>query len=152
VGVKDSLYVLAGALIDPFAGYDLRSHEQLGYSRKLVATETTTLTGEVGLDLAQENFVDGVDPGRADVLSGRVMMGFEHAFSESVAFSEQVEVYENLLVPADVRVLNTAALSSKLSNTLSTRLSHTLTFDNVPVEGFRPLDQTTMFTLVASIL
>ena len=65
---------------------------------------------------------------------------------------DTAEIYENVVDPADLRVLNTAFLTSKISDKLSLKLSHTLTFDNVPVEGFRPLDQVTMLTLVATLL
>lgn len=151
-GEKDSLYALAGAVIDPFAGYDLRTHEQIGYSRLLVGADKAKLTTEVGFDVAQENYVDGVDPAYADVLAARVMLGLLYNPSESVSLEDRVEVYENVLVPEDVRVLNAASLTSKLSGRLSLKLSHTLAFDNVPVEGFRSLDQTSLVTMVATVL
>ncbi len=151
-GDKDSLYALGGSVLDPFAGYDLRTHEQVGYSRILAASETTKFVAEVGFDVAQENFVDGVDPAYADVFAARVLLGFSHAFSADVAFDDKVEAFENVLVLEDVRVLNTASLTSKLSNKFSLKLSHALVFDNVPVEGFLPLDQTSLVTFVATVL
>ncbi len=74
------------------------------------------------------------------------------AFDERLVLSDVVEVYESVLDFADLRILNTAALTSTLSGKLSLKLSHSLIFDNVPVEGFEPLDQTSMVTLVASLL
>lgn len=149
---RDSLYVLAGAFVDPFAGYDLRSHEQIGYARLLVDTEETQMRAELGFDVAQENYVAGVDPNRDDIYAGRLLLGVAHKFNESVGFTDTFEVYENVMDLDDVRILNTATLSSALSTKLSIKLSHALIFDNVPVEGFETLDQTTMLTLVASIL
>lgn len=151
VSDRSSLYVLAGALADPFAGYDLRTNEQFGVSYSILDGEDTTLLGELGVDWAQENYIDGVDPNSDQVIASRVMLGLHHAFSESVAFDDQVEVYESVLDFADLRVLNKATLSSRLSDKFSVKLSHELTFDNQPVEGFRPLDHTTRVTLVASI-
>lgn len=151
-GEKNSLYALAGAFHDPFAGYDLRSHEQLGFSRVLVKNDDTSWVVEVGADYAQENYVSGVDPGYQDIFAARVMTAFSHKFSESVGFQDTLEIYENVLEFEDMRILNSASISSKLSNKLSLKLSHTLIFDNVPVEGFQKLDQTTMATFVASIL
>lgn len=151
-GERTSLYVLAGAYQDPFAGYDLRSHEQVGYSRILVKTEATGLVAELGADYAQENYVAGVDPNTANVFAGRVLVSFNHNFSATTGFSDTAETYVNVLDPTDVRVLNTATLSTALSSKFSLKLSHTLTFDHQPVEGFQPLDQATMVTLVASIL
>lgn len=151
-GEQNSLYVLAGALTDPFAGYDLRTHEQIGYSRVLVKTENTGLTTELGADYAQENYVDGVDPDHANVFAARVLVGFSQKFSATAGFDDTAEAYVNVLDPSDVRVLNTATLSTALSTRFSLKLSHTLTFDHQPVEGYQPLDQATMVTLVASIL
>lgn len=152
ISERSSLYVLGGAFVDPFAGYDLRSHEQIGISRQLVKTEDTLLVGEIGFDWAQENYVAGVDPNYQDIFAGRVLIGFSHTFNEGVSFTDTFELYENVADLADLRLLNTATLSSALSSKLSLKLSHSLIFDNVPVEGFEKLDQTTMITLVATLL
>lgn len=152
LSAKDSLYVLAGAYSDQFAGFDLRSHQQLGYSRTLVASESTSLVAELGFDYAQENYVAGIDPNYADVFAARLMIGLAHKFNENVSFTDTVEAYENVMDPNDLRLLNTATLSASLSNRLALKLSHSLIFDNVPVEGFRKLDHTSMVTLVATLL
>ena len=152
----DSLYVLAGAFHDPFAGYDLRSHEQLGYSRRWIKNDTTEFATEVGFDYAQEDYtqeaIDGGSEPYQDVFAARVMLGLSHKFNDNVAFTDTFEVYENVIDTKDLRLLNTAAVSATLSTKLSLKLSHSLIFDNVPVEGFVSLDQTTMATLVANIL
>ncbi|MEZ4235580.1 MAG: DUF481 domain-containing protein [Myxococcota bacterium] len=149
---KDSLYALAGAFHDRFAGFDLRAHEQLGYSRRLVKDDDTELRVEIGADWAQEDYVTDVDPNYANVIAARLLVGVSHKFSEQVAFSDTAEIYENVINVDDVRILNNATLTSALSGKLSLKLTHALIFDNVPVEGFRPLDQTTMVTLVATLL
>ncbi len=152
VGDRDSLYLLAGALIDPFAGYDNRTHAQVGYSRILVETEATNLVAELGIDGAREDFIVGVDPNEAYILAARAMIGITHNFSENVSFTEKVEAYENVITPIDLRLLNQASLTAKLADRFSLKLSHNLTFDNQPVEGFQKLDQSTTITFVASIL
>lgn len=150
-GERNSLYLLAGAFHDPFGGYDLRSHQQFGYSRLLVKSESTEVVTEIGADYAQEKYVSSVDPRYQDIFAARVMIGLKHKFNESVSFEDTFEVYENVIDFADVRILNSAALVSKLSGKFSLKVSHTLIFDNVPVEGFQKLDQTTMVTFVATI-
>ena len=149
---KSSIYVLGGALHDPFSGYDLRTHEQVGYSRSLIDTDATELVAEIGVDYAQENYVAGVDPNQANVFAGRLMLGLTHQLTETIGLADRVEIYEAPLDPADVRVLNQASLNVGLSEKLALKLSHQLTFDNQPVQGYRPLDQTSMLTVVASIL
>ena len=148
----NSVYGLVGVLYDPFAGYDLRTHEQLGYSRLLVHNDNTDFAGEVGFDVAQENYVDGVVPNTQAIYAAREMLVVNSKLSETVGISEQVEVYENVLTPADVRVLNTAALSIKVNKGLNFKIGNTLIFDNVPVEGFGKFDQTTSVTAVATLL
>jgi putative salt-induced outer membrane protein YdiY len=152
----DSLYALAGAFHDPFAGYDLRSHEQLGYSRRLYKTTDTEFVAELGFDYAQENYTDEAIAGGSvpyqDVFAARILLGITHKFNDNVSVADTFEVYENVVDLNDVRMLNTASLSAGLSNKLSLKLSHALIFDNVPVAGFVSLDQTTMATLVANIL
>lgn len=157
---KDALYVWVGGMHDPFAGYDVRVHEQLGYARDVVSNDKTKLSTEVGFDWAHEFFTEPQAEGNnfledsdtyENVLAGRVGVGFSHAFNESVSFTDTVDTYVNVMDPADTRVLNSAALNTKLSGTFSLKLSHQLTFDNVPVEGFQKLDQTSMVTFVASI-
>jgi putative salt-induced outer membrane protein YdiY len=159
LGDNGSLYALAGAFIDPFAGYDLRSHEQLGYSRMLVDNDSTDLVAELGADYAQEFYTDQVladNPDLPDlghVVAARLLIGVQHKFNEQVSFSEVVEIYENVLNPADLRVLNEAAFTSKLSDKFSLKLSNQLIFDNVPPGSeYAKYDQVTLVTLVASIL
>ena len=146
---KDSLYGLVGAFHDIFAGFDLRSHEQVGYSRLLVNDDTTTLRAELGVDVAQEwRTTDEF----AVIPAARLLLGATHKLNENVSVAETFELYENVIDPADLRILNAASLSTTLSSKFSLKLSHSLIFDNVPVEGFRKFDQTTAITLVASLL
>lgn len=175
LGEKNSLYVLAGADSDVLAGFRLRAHEQLGYSRQLVGTDQIQLLAELGLDVAQEEY----NPDSASQIEGldyvfpsaRVMVGGEFVVNENVKFTEEIEAFENLRTVAgplrenDLRVYNRAALSVRLSEKFSLKLSHNLTFDNVPVlwsdndtpdvweddERYAKLDQTSTVTFVASI-
>lgn len=151
-GKKDSLYLLGGALTDRFAGYDLRSHEQVGYSHRFVDSEDGHLVTEIGFDVAQENYVEGIDPNFQSIFAGRLLVEAGYNFNETVGVTDTLEIYENVLDPADLRMLNTASFSAALSTIFSLKLSHSLTFDNVPVEGYRKLDQISMVTLVATIL
>lgn len=156
LGKRISLYVLAGALVDQFGGYDLRTHQQIGVSYLAVDTDDTKLVTELGFDWAQENYaqVDGVvlDPDHDNVFAARILLGLSHNFSESVGFVDTLELYPNVVVLEDLRILNEAALSAKISDKFSVRVSHILAFDNQPVENFVKLDQTTRLTIVASIL
>lgn len=157
-GEKNSLYILGGAERDSFAGLAYRVHEQVGWSRLLVHSDSTHLVAELGADFAQEGFTDPAQ--ESDVYPAvRVMVGFDHTFNENVAIADKVEVYENVLSlideetypKNDLRIYNTASLTAKLSDRFSVKFSHRLAIDNNPATGRRPLDQTTTVNLVASI-
>lgn len=152
VSKRNSLYALAGVLVDPFAGFASRSHQQIGYSRKLVTNDTTLLVGEIGFDWAQENFVAGQDPGYADVFALRFMAGLQHTFNESVQLKWAVEVFPNVVELDDVRVNNTTSLAAKLSDKLGFKTTYIMRFDNVPVPGFRKADHALTASLVVTIL
>ena len=152
VAKRSSLYALVGALLDPYAGYDLRTHEQVGVSRRFIDKEKFKLTSELGIDFAQENYVDGIVPNSQNVLAARVFLGTAWMPSEKVSITNDLEAYENLLVLEDLRVLDTLAVSAGLSDVFSVKTSYALVFDNVPVEGFRKTDSVVMVTLVASLL
>jgi putative salt-induced outer membrane protein YdiY len=166
---KDSLYVLVGAFHDPFAGFELRSHAQLGYARVLVATAATGLSVELGADVANEDYVEGVTPASAKLIAAQASMKLTHNFNESVSFSDTLTAYEPVLTQpegsefspyfTDLRIANTATLSAKLSDRFSVSVSDTLAWRNEPVsapEGVSEkranVDNTLMVALVASIL
>jgi hypothetical protein len=168
----DSLYFLVGANRDTFAGFDYRVHQQIGYSRLLFNGDASTVRGEVGIDYAQEGWTDSSRGLDDHFIAARVLVGFTHTFNEHVTFSDDLEMYEAAYswaaskagTPAfeDFRLYNTAVLSVKLSDKISTNISNRISFDNKPVEidedgdgvmdaAYRKLDQTTMLTFVASI-
>lgn len=152
VSPRESLYALGGTLVDPFAGYDNRSHVQVGYSRLLFQDEDTHMVSEIGLDGAREDYVQGVDPGLGHVVAVRMMLGLTHTFNENVSFTNKLEVYENVPNLVDLRILNQASIGARLADTLSLKLSHNLVYDHDPVEGYQPLDHTTTVTFVAHLL
>lgn len=149
---RDSLYGLVGAFTDTFAGYDYRVNGQVGWSHAFVDKPKTSLKAELGVDVAQEDFVEGIEPSEQTVIAARAQIGFRHAFNDQVSFEDTVEVYESVLDYTDVRLNNTAAITANVATRLALKLSHQLAFDNVPVEGYQPLDHTTLVTVVFTVL
>ena len=152
LGEKNSLYVLGGALTDIYAGYDWRTHEQAGYSRRLLKTSRSELFGELGLDYAQENYVAGIDPDSANILAGRAMVGLSVKVTDDVKVHETLEVFENLIDRQDARVLNSVSLTVRVGDRMSFKVSHSLIFDNVPVQGYRKTDQGATVSMVTTLL
>lgn len=159
-GQRNSLYASVGAERDQLAGLLWRFNQQLGYSFLPVKSETTTLATEIGAAYTQENFVTSVDADgnviNADILdehfiAARIFLGFAHKFNENVSFTNDLEMFENLFNLKDFRLYNTASFSFRFSDKFALKLSHRLLLDTEPVPGFRPVDQITALTLVASI-
>ena len=148
----NTVYALAGWLSDKFAGYDTRVHGQVGYAHYFVKNDSTEFTGELGFDVANEDYVATVTPGSDVIYSVREMLGVKHKFNEDVGIEEKIEAYESVEDFSNTRVLNTIALTSNVSGKLAVKLSDTLAFDNVPVPNFQKLDQTAMASLVLTIL
>lgn len=154
LGDSASVYAMSSAMHDYFAGVQLRTNEQVGYSRNLLSLDNTSLLVEAGVGLQQERqLVDGVVSDElANIFQARALIAFSHTFNDAVSFTESVEVYENLMDFQDFRAVNRAALTMQLSENLALKLSNDLYYDNTPVDGFRELDQTTMLSVVATIL
>lgn len=152
IGGITSLYGLAGAFTDTFAGYDYRVNGQLGVSRAFVTSVTGGFKGELGVDVAREDFVEGISPNAQTVLSARLLLGGRYVFNPHVTFEDTLEVYESLLDYEDLRLNNTATVSAVLTGRLGMKLSHVLAFDNIPVEGYQQLDHSTVASLVVSFL
>ncbi len=152
LGKRDSLYLLGGAFSDSFAGYDYRVNGQLGWSHNFVDKENVGFRGELGVDIAREDFVVGIEPNAQTVVAARLLLGGRYAFNKNVSVEDTLEVYEGVLDFTDFRLNNTAALTATLGSKLALKLSHQLAFDNVPVEGYQPLDHTTMATFVVTLL
>lgn len=119
-------------------------------------TRATRLAVEVAFDIAEEFLVDdpetGLTPDPVVVPAARAGVDFTHKFNDKVGLTNHAEAFFNVTDSADIRVINTFAFNATISDNLGLRLSHKLLFDNQPVEGFRPLDQTTTATLVFTLL
>lgn len=165
-----SLYILAGVYHDRFAGYDLRSHGQLGYANTPIDDGDTKLKVEAGVDFANEDYVEGVEPNATKLLALQIAGAYTHNFNANVSFTDGLTVYEPLLTQpdgspfaphfTDIRIGNNASITSKMSDKLSISVSDVLAWRNEPVappSGFEDesrsnIDNTLSVALVASLL
>jgi putative salt-induced outer membrane protein YdiY len=148
----NTVYGLVGWYRDVFAGYDSRIHGQVGVAHYFVKNDTTEFTGELGFDVANEDYVEFISPPNDVIYAIREGLSVKHKFNEDVGIEEKLEAYESVEDFSDTRVLNTLALTSNVSGKLAVKLSHSLAFDNVPVENFEKLDQLAMASLVLTLL
>jgi putative salt-induced outer membrane protein YdiY len=144
-------YATTGWLNDPFSGYRSRIHQQIGYGRVLMQTEETRLISELGFDVAKEWYTAGVDPTEGRVYASRAFVGVVHTLSDTTRFSQETEWLVNVENIDDVRISGETALTLKATDVMNVQLSYELTYESVPVEGYRALDQSTQVTLVATL-
>ncbi|HND31559.1 MAG TPA: DUF481 domain-containing protein [Myxococcota bacterium] len=166
---RSSLYLLVGGLHDKFAGFQLRSHVQAGYAFHILDTERDKLKTEIGVDFANEAYVEGVVPSSTKLLAAQVAAVYSHSFNENVGFSDSLTIYEPMLTQpdgspfaphfTDLRITNIATINAKISNKFSITLADTLAWRMEPVaapEGVNekrsPVDNSLTVALVASIL
>lgn len=149
-GDRNMVYGVVGALTDPFGGYALRTHEQVGVGRRLVEAGATDLVVETGVDVAQERYVDTVESDDAEVIAARAWVGLAHRF-ERVGWRQTFEVFENLRDREDLRLLHGAAFVAPLGEHIALEPTHLLAWDNRPIEGYAAVDQTTLLRLVATL-
>ena len=154
---RNSLYVLGGAFTDPYAGYDSRFNGQMGYSHLLLyeaAAEdpVTSLSAEVGVDAAREDYTDGVVPNRGMKYNARGGLGFVRVLTKTLAFGQDLEVFVNVQDPKDTRLISDTAITNELTQTMSVKLSYTMTYDTDPVDGYVPADHQGLVSLVATVL
>lgn len=143
VSKRSSLYLLLGGLHDKFGGYDLRAHGQLGVAHLLVNRDKTHLKIEIGVDAANEDFVEGVEPNSQFLLALQAGLAADHAFNDNVSLSDTLVIYDPFLTMpeggefapsfADVRITNTATITAKMTDRLSVSVSDAFGWRNLPV-------------------
>lgn len=149
VNKKSSIYVLVGGLHDKFGGFDLRVHGQIGVASNVIDREKTKLKLEIGADVANEDFVEGVVPNSQLLIAIQTGVAYTHSFNDNVSFTDSLSLYVPLVTQpagaafapsfADVRVGNTAGITAKMTDKLSISVSDTFAWRNQPVappEGF----------------
>ncbi|HJN75144.1 MAG TPA: DUF481 domain-containing protein [Myxococcota bacterium] len=154
---RNSLYLLGGGFTDPYAGYDSRFNGQLGYSHLLLYEAAdddpvTSLSAEVGVDAAREDYTDGVVPNRGMKYNARGGLGFVRVLTSTLAFGQDVEVFVNVEDPTDTRLISDTAITNELTAAMSVKLSYKMTYDTQPVEGYVPADHQGLVSLVATVL
>lgn len=154
---RNSLYVLGGAFTDPHAGYDNRFNGQMGYSHLLLyevdqEDPVTSLSAELGVDAAREDYTDGVEPEHGMKYNARGGLGFVRVLSKTLAFGQDLELFVNVQDPKDTRLISDTALTNELTETMSVKLSYTMTYDTDPVDGYVPADHQGLVSLVATVL
>lgn len=127
---------------DTFAGYDGRFSESLGLGYRLVDTPAVQLALEAGPALRQTNYTDGTSD---SVFNGRIAGNFAWKFSENGTFTQVASYFFG---NGGNTVTSDTALTFKVWDALSMRLSFFLQNESEPQPGRLATDTTTRITLV----
>ena len=136
----NSLFVAALAGRDLPAGRDAMFGGQIGYSRQLYKSKTSTTVGEIGYDYSREDLTVG--PG-VSVHSGRLFVGHKASLTAGADLDAALEALTNFnheTLPTgqdgsafmDTRVNLRIAISAKVSSNLAFQTSIESHFDNRP--------------------
>lgn len=167
----NSVYVSGGAFHDPIGGYVIRARGDVGYAHKIVNTDIHKLRAEAGFNYTHELYVDDpttpVDDDRAErtqnFFGARIFAGYAVTPNEYFGYFLNVETLlggtDNQDARFDGRLILDTGITANISKIFSVKLGFLMNFDYVPpdvdgVEGpdIKPIDTTTTFTLVATLL
>jgi putative salt-induced outer membrane protein len=146
IGPRTAGYGRANWLVNTFAGIDSRTFLEGGMAFKAIEEEQRELRFEAGVGYTLENRAFGED---LDFATGRGGLVYRWKFSEYAELGEDFSLMFNLEDADDFRIANLASISSRLTDLLSLKLSHALSFYNEPVEGFGDTDQIVSAAIVA---
>jgi len=159
----NSIYVGGGAFHDQYAGYVLRARGDAGYAHQLFSDDRHKLAAEAGFNFTHERYVDDGDPLTATIanfIGARLFADYSLNLNDAFGFT----LTEEFLIggtdnvdsddPAqpDGRSITTVGLTGNISKVFSIKAGYQLAVDIVPPPGFKPIDHTVTFNLVANIL
>ena len=141
------VYGRGGYLRDLFAGIERRLTTEAGLAYQVISTEphSLQLLGGAGFTREQRLAGDDLSLGTANA-TGR----YAWALTETSALTEEAAFVADLSTGDHWRFSNELAATAALSNRLSLKVSHKLSYLNEPVPGFRKTDTIFAAALVAN--
>lgn len=131
---------------DEFAGIANRNSLVGGISYKIVDLPRHLFFTDAGLGYVNEQRLAGDDVSSA---TWSVGAGYKWKFSDTAAFTEDLRVTGLFADASDWRVLQAAAVTARLTQLLSLKVSNTIRYAHAPVPGFKKTDTNTSVALVA---
>jgi putative salt-induced outer membrane protein YdiY len=131
---------------DTFAGVAHRNSLVGGVSYKLVDLPRHLFFTDVGLGYMNEQRLEGDDVSSATWSLGA---GYKWKISETAEFTDDFRMTGLFADADDWRVLQAAAVTARLTQLFSLKVSNTIRYAHAPVPGFKDTDTTTSVALVA---
>ena len=141
------LYGRGGYLRDLFAGIERRLTTEAGLAYRVIATEphSLQLLGGAGFTREQRSAGNALSLGTANAAAR-----YAWALTETSRLTEEAAFVADLSTGDNWRFSNELAATAALSNRLSLKVSHKLSYLNEPVLGFRKTDTIFAAALVAN--
>lgn len=154
----DYLYGNLTYISDKFSGFAYQANATVGYGRKIIFTDETKLTAQIGVgygefesqtpvkapDGALVNDITGSKQGSA-VVQGQVH--FEQVLTASTKVLDDLKVtYSNI----NTYIQNDLGLSVKVSTALALTVGYEIKHNSVTAAGVKPTDSLTSLNLVYS--
>jgi putative salt-induced outer membrane protein len=135
-----------GFFRDRFAGISQRNSVAGGLTFKLIESVRHLLSIDGALGYLNESRLAGEDVSSATYGTGT---SYRWKLSETATVSDDLRFTGTFADGEDWRVLQNAAVTARLTQLLSLKLSNTISFVNLPVPGFKSTDTNTSIALVA---
>ena len=131
---------------DTFAGVAHRNSLVGGMSYKIVDLPKHVFFTDAGLGYMNEQRLAGDDVSSATWSLGA---GYKWKISDTAEFTEDFRMTGLFTDAADWRVLQVAAITARLTQLFSLKVSNTVRYAHAPVPGFQTTDTSTSVALVA---
>jgi len=141
------LYGRGGYLRDLFAGIERRLTTEAGLAYRVIATEPHSLQLLGGAGFTREQRLAGND---LSLVTANAAARYAWALTETSRLTEEAAFVADLSTGDNWRFSNELAATAALSNRLSLKVSHKLSYLNEPVLGFRKTDTILAAALVAN--
>jgi len=135
-----------GYFRDEFAGVSHRNTLAGGVTAKLVDRPAHLLTADAGLGFLNEQRLAGDDVSSA-TYGGT--LAYKWKFSSTAEFTDEVRLTGLFDRAEDWRLAHVAAITARLTDGLSLKVSNAIRYAHFPVPGFKKTDTTTSVALVA---
>lgn len=135
-----------GYFRDEFAGVDHRNAVTGGVSYKVVDLPAHQFFVDGGLGYLNEQRLAGDDVSSATYSGGG---GYKWKISPTAEFTEDARFTGTFAEAEDWRFLNVVALTTRINALFSLKISNTIRYAHMPVEGYGTTDTSTAVALVA---
>jgi putative salt-induced outer membrane protein len=132
LSLLDYVYELFSWDSNRFAGIRHQYNSSVGYGRKLIATPTDQLNGELGGGYINEQRINSP---RNDFASGRAYLKYVHQFTPISSFSQDAEYLHNFSSVNGFRINTETALTATVASHVSLKVSYTWKRVNEPTPG-----------------